>query len=58
MTIAPGSRLGPYEVVSRLDSGGIGEVYRAWDTRLGREVAIKDHGGTTTLQRAFARPPQ
>ena len=37
----PGSRLGPYEIVAPLGAGGMGEVYRAKDTRLGREVAIK-----------------
>ena len=37
----PGTRLGPYEVVAPLGAGGMGEVYRARDTRLGREVAIK-----------------
>jgi len=36
----PGDRLGPYEVVAPLGAGGMGEVYRARDTRLGREVAI------------------
>jgi serine/threonine protein kinase len=41
VALAVGSRLGPYEIVDRLGAGGMGEVYRARDTRLGREVAIK-----------------
>src|ERR1700730_17910118 len=41
MTISAGSRLGPYEVLAPIGAGGMGEVYRARDTRLGREVAIK-----------------
>jgi Tol biopolymer transport system component len=41
VTLAPGSRLGPYEITAKLGEGGMGEVYRATDTKLKRDVAIK-----------------
>src|ERR1044071_6601429 len=41
MALAPGDRLGPYEILALLGKGGMGEVYRATDTRLHRTVAIK-----------------
>jgi serine/threonine protein kinase len=52
MFIAPGSRVGSYEILAPLGAGGMGEVYRAADTRLGREVAIQ------VLPDAFARDPE
>ena len=52
MPTSPGSRLGPYEIVSRIGAGGMGEVFRARDTRLDRSVAIK------VLPAAFAANAQ
>ena len=46
MPLAPQTRLGPYEIVSPLGAGGMGEVYRARDTRLNRDVAIADPSAT------------
>ena len=52
MTLAPGTRLGPYEISSPLGAGGMGEVYRARDTRLERTVALK------VLPAHFASSPE
>src|SRR5438093_3808201 len=51
MTVPAGTRLGPYEILSAIGSGGMGEVYRARDTKLNREVALK------VLSEAFTRDP-
>jgi serine/threonine protein kinase len=52
MTLTPGSRLGPYDVLERLGVGGMGEVYRARDSKLNRDVALK------ILPEAFASDPE
>ena len=41
MSLANGTKLGPYEILAPIGAGGMGEVYRARDTKLNREVAIK-----------------
>ena len=51
MQLAPGSRLGTYEIIGLLGAGGMGEVYRAQDTKLNRQVAIK------VLPEAYASDP-
>ena len=52
MPLTPGTRIGPYEVTGSLGAGGMGEVYRALDTSLGRQVAIK------VLPDTIARDPE
>ena len=52
MSFAPGTRLGPYEITGQIGAGGMGDVYRATDTNLGRQVAIK------ILPDAFAHDPE
>ena len=59
MALSGGTRLGPYEILTALGAGGMGEVYRARDTRLGRHVAIKvlppDAAGDTMSRERFER---
>src|SRR5713101_7919746 len=52
MSLTPGVRLGPYEILAAIGAGGMGEVYRARDTKLHRDVAIK------VLPDLFAQDPE
>src|SRR5262245_39741290 len=52
MSLRAGAKLGPYQILSAIGAGGMGEVYRASDTNLGRDVAIK------VLPEAFAQDPE
>src|SRR5260370_26263458 len=52
MSLSPGSRIGVYEIVAAIGAGGMGEVYRAGDTKVQRDVAIK------VLPDLFARDPE
>ena len=55
MTLASGTRLGPYEILAPLGAGAMGEVYRAREPRIGREVAIKVLPATFTADRERLR---
>jgi len=61
-TLAPGSRLGPYQIIEPIGAGGMGEVYKASDTRLERTVAVKvlppHWAGNTEMRQRFEREAQ
>jgi eukaryotic-like serine/threonine-protein kinase len=49
MALAPGTRLGPYEILAAVGAGGMGEIYRARDTRLDRAVALSIDSATARV---------
>jgi eukaryotic-like serine/threonine-protein kinase len=57
VSLIPGSRVAQFEVVAPIGAGGMGEVYRARDTRLGREVAIKVLPPSLTMSEQALKKP-
>jgi serine/threonine protein kinase len=53
MPLPPGTRLGPYEILSLVGAGGMGEVYKSRDTRLDRTIAVKILSGTLAADPQF-----
>jgi len=55
MPLSVGDRLGPYEILAPIGAGGMGEVYKARDTRLGRDVAVKISAGQLTAPKSLLK---
>jgi serine/threonine protein kinase len=56
MSLATGTRLGPYEILARIGAGGMGEVYRARDTKLKREVTLKVLPDASCSRKSHSKP--